>query len=75
MEKFVHKIHKLRGMPEEERRHILHITVFVAAVILIVLWAWSLGRSITAPETKIKMNQDLQPFSALKDSVTGSLPQ
>jgi len=62
-------IHKLRQKPEAERRHILHILIFVAGVIMIILWAYSLGRSFTSPETKIKAKQDLQPFSILKNNL------
>ena len=62
-------IHNLRQQPEKERRHILHIVTFVCAVVLIILWIWSLGKNISSPETKIKAKQDIQPFSALKSNV------
>jgi len=64
-------IHKLRQKPEEERRHILHIALFLAAIILLALWIFSLGKNISSDETKIKIKQDLKPFSILKDSVSG----
>ena len=64
-------IHKLRNRPEEERRHILHITVFILALFMILLWTFSLGRTITSKETKVKMQQDLKPFSILKDDLVG----
>lgn len=64
-------IHKLRQKPEEERRHILHIFIFVVAVVMILLWVYSLGRSFNEPETKIKMKEDLKPFSVLKDNLVG----
>ena len=70
MKKF---IHKLRNRKEEERRHILHITVFVLALFMVLLWTFSLGRSITSKETKIKVNQDLKPFSVLKDDLVGGI--
>jgi len=64
-------IHKLRGHSEENRRHILHITIFVIGIIMVILWTYSLGRSISNPDTKIKMKQDLKPFSVLKDNLVG----
>ena len=65
-------IHKLRNRPEEERRHILHILTFVCAIILITLWIYSLGRTVTSTETKTQIKQDLQPFTMLKDSITNT---
>jgi len=65
-------IHKLRNRPEEERRHILHILTFVCAIILITLWIYSLGRTVTSNETKTQIKQDLQPFTMLKDSITNT---
>lgn len=64
-------IHKLRQKPEEERRHILHILIIIAAIIMIILWSYSLGKSFSSPETKIKVKEDLKPFSVLKDSLVG----
>ncbi|MFA6324941.1 MAG: hypothetical protein WCX46_01815 [Candidatus Paceibacterota bacterium] len=64
-------IHKLRSHSEENRRHILHIVIFIIGIIMVILWTYSLGRSISNPDTKIKMKQDLKPFSALKDNLVG----
>ncbi|MFA6274158.1 MAG: hypothetical protein WC662_03275 [Candidatus Paceibacterota bacterium] len=64
-------IHKLRQKPEEERRHLLHFFIFVVAIILIVLWVYSLDKRLTSQETKIKLKEDLQPFSVLKDNLVG----
>lgn len=64
-------IHKLRNRPEAERRHILHIVTFVLGLFMILLWTFSLGKSITNKETKVKIKQDLQPFSVLKDNLVG----
>jgi len=66
-------IHKLRNRSEEERRHILHIVIFILALFMILLWTFSLGRSIGSPETKIKINQDLKPLSVLKDNLVGGI--
>jgi hypothetical protein len=64
-------IHKLRQKPEEERRHILHITVIIIAIVMILLWAFSLGSRLSKPEVKVKTKRDVQPFSVLKDSLSG----
>jgi len=64
-------IHKLRQRPEEERRHILHIITIIAAIIMIILWTYSLGKSLTSPDTKVKIKQDLKPFSVLKSDIVG----
>jgi len=70
-EKIIHHIHRLRKQPEEDRRHLLHICIVVIGIIMVLLWTYSLGRSVTNPDTKIKMKQDLQPFSVLKDNLVG----
>lgn len=59
-------IHNLRNRPEEERRHILHIFTFFGAIIMLVLWSLSLGKTLGSADTKAKLQQDLQPFSELK---------
>ncbi len=63
-------IHHLRKQPEEVRRHVLHLSIFIVALIMIALWVFSLGKSLSNPDTQIKMKQDLQPFNTLKDSIT-----
>lgn len=62
-------IHHIRKQPEEVRRHILHILIFAAAAILILLWIYSLGTNLTNSDTQVQMNQDLKPFSAFKDNM------
>ena len=62
-------IHKLRRQPEEVRRYILHILIFAVAIIMIILWVFSLSKNISSPSTQIKIKQDLQPFSVLKDNI------
>ncbi len=64
-------IHHLRKQPEHVRVHVLHISIAVLAAIMIMLWIFSLGRTLTNPETKEKIKQDLQPFSVLKDNIVG----
>ncbi len=64
-------IHRLRNRPEEERRHILHIAIFILGLFMVLLWTFSLGRSVTSKDTKVKIEQDLKPFSVLKDNLVG----
>lgn len=59
----------LRKQPEEVRRHVLHIVIFIMAIIMIGLWILSLGKNLTDPDTQKRMKQDLEPFSELKDSI------
>lgn len=59
-------IHHLRNQPEKIRRHILHVTISVCAVILAFIWIYSLGTNLTNQDTQAKMGKDLQPISALK---------
>jgi len=64
-------IHHLRRQPEEVRTHILHILTVSASVILVLLWIYSLGTTISNPQTVTETKQDLQPFSVLKDNLVG----
>ena len=65
-------IHNLRNQPEKTRRHLLHIITGVVALILIILWGYSLSRTLGSPETAEKIKQDLKPFSVLKDNLSNS---
>ena len=62
-------IHHLRLQPEEVKRHVLHIVTIVCGIILILLWIYSLGTNLGSADTQTKMNQDLKPFSVLKDNL------
>jgi NADH:ubiquinone oxidoreductase subunit 6 (subunit J) len=64
-------IHHLRKQPEEIKRHVLHVSILVCAVILGALWIYSLGTTITSSETQAKLNNDLKPLSALKANLIG----
>lgn len=64
-------IHNIRNQSEEIRRHILHVLTVVAGIILILLWIYSLGTNLTNPDTQVKINNDLKPFSVLKDNLIG----
>ena len=62
-------IHNIRKQPEETRRHILHLSTIVFAIVLMFLWVYSLGSSLTNQDTQAGISQDLKPFSALKDNM------
>lgn len=64
-------IHHIRKQPEAVRRQILHILVLISAVILILLWIYSLGTTLANPDNQTKVSQDLKPFSSLKDNMIG----
>ena len=64
-------IYHLRKQPEQTRRHILHVLTVVAAVFLLFVWVYSLGKNLTSPNTQVKVNNDLKVFSALKDNLVG----
>ena len=63
-------IHHIRKQPEHIKRHILHITIIICAIILFLFWIYSLGTTLTNSDTQTKMSQDLKPFSILKDNIT-----
>lgn len=67
-------IHRLNRRSEEDRRHVLHIVVFVLTIGLIVLWVFSLSKNLSSPETKARMKEDLTPFSILKDNIINDMP-
>lgn len=69
MEKIIHHFKKVRKQPERVRRSILHITVGVCAVILFFLWVYSLGTGMRSEEVNAKINQEIKPFSVLKDNI------
>ncbi len=64
-------IHHIRSQSEEVRRRILHVATVVCAIILLLLWIYSLGTNLTNPDTQAKINNDLKPFSALKSNLIG----
>jgi len=63
-------IHHIRKQSKEDRRHILHILIFCAAVILILLWVYSLGATLSDSDARAEISEDLRPFATLKDSIT-----
>ena len=62
-------INHLRRQPEETRRHILHITTIVGAVVLVALWVYSLSTNLSNPDTKAKVSNDLKSLTVLKDNI------
>ena len=62
-------IHHIRKQPEEVKRHILHVLTIIAAIVLLSFWVYSLGTSLTNPDTQKQIGQDLKPFSILKDNL------
>ncbi|OGI57618.1 hypothetical protein A3B85_02480 [Candidatus Nomurabacteria bacterium RIFCSPHIGHO2_02_FULL_37_13] len=62
-------IHHLRKQPEQVRRHILHISIIIAGIIMLSLWVYSLGENFSNADTQKKLEQNLKPFSILKDNM------
>ena len=62
-------IHHIRRQSEEVKRQILYVLIFMSSVVLVLLWIYSLGTNLTSSDTAAKMNQDLQPISALKENM------
>ncbi|MFA6301169.1 MAG: hypothetical protein WC609_02350 [Candidatus Paceibacterota bacterium] len=70
MKRIIHHVKKIRQQPEHIRRSILHITTGIFAIILFFLWIYSLGAGAGSEEAKAKINQDIKPFSVIKDNIT-----
>lgn len=64
-------IRHIRRQPEETRRHLLHVLMIIAAIILFSLWVYSLGTNLSNQDMQAKVKNDLNPFSALKDNLIG----
>jgi len=62
-------IHHIRRQPEEVRRSILHVFIMVCALVLLLLWIYSLGATFSNPDNQVKVTEDMKPFSALKDDM------
>jgi len=62
-------IYRLRKQPEETRRGILNITIFIVALMLIFLWSYSLGEDLSNTKTEEKIKDDLKPFTLLKNNI------
>ncbi len=66
MKKFIHHI---RNKPEQTRKHILHVTTLVCAVILLALWVYSLSVNFTNPDTQREVKQGFKPFTVIKNDI------
>jgi hypothetical protein len=70
MKKIIHHVNKIRRQPEHIRKSILHIIMAILAAILFMLWIYSLGTAMRNEDMKAKINQDIKPFSVIKDNIT-----
>lgn len=66
-------IHRLRKQKEEDRRNILHLSIFIVACLIILVWTFGLSSTIAKDDNLDKglepivelttdLNQDLQEF-------------
>ena len=62
-------IYRLRKQPEETRRGILNITMFILTILLLLLWSYSLGETFSKTKTEEKVKDDLKPFTLLKNNI------
>jgi uncharacterized membrane protein YvbJ len=68
----MHKIvHHLRKLSTKQKRDVLHVSTFIFAVILLMIWVYTLGQSFSNPNTQIKMKESLKPFNSLKENIVG----
>ncbi len=72
MQKIRKVIHHLRSKPEEERRHLLSLSMIVVCAFMVFLWIISLSQNIKTTEVKVKAKDGLKPFSVLKSSLIDS---
>jgi hypothetical protein len=68
-------IYRLREQPEEVRKNILHISIVAFAIVLFLLWIYTLGTNLTDPDTHTIIQNDLEPLSNLKADVTEGFTQ
>ena len=62
-------IHHLRKQKEEDRRHILHISIFVCALILFIIWSYNLGNTLA--ETDFR--KDFSELNEFKNNVSSDI--
>jgi len=62
-------IHKLRQQPEEVRTQILHLLTIFFAVVMFVLWVYSLSVNLTDQDTQTNIKNDLEPLSDIKSNL------
>lgn len=66
-------IHKIRNQPEEVKRHILHVSVIIAGVLLLAIWVNTLGGSFNSTVANEELKKNVEPLSVLKSNL--ALPQ
>lgn len=66
-------IHHLRKQPEEVRRNILHITILAFAVILIILWVYSLGARLSNENTQYEIKESIKPIKDFSEDLGGDI--
>ncbi|MCE9585032.1 hypothetical protein K8Q94_00165 [Candidatus Nomurabacteria bacterium] len=66
-------VYHLRKQPLEHKRHILNIFIFIAIVIMVLLYILSLSFRFNSMETKIKIKNDMKPFSTLKENISDTI--
>lgn len=69
MQKIRKIVRRLRARPEHERKHLVNIFTFFGAIVMIVLWTFTLGSSFSDPDLKTQVKQEFQPFDQLKANV------
>ncbi len=66
-------IHKIRNQPEEIKRHVLHVSVIIAGVLLLAIWVHNLGGSFNGTVVSEDLKKNIEPLSVLKSNL--ALPQ
>ncbi len=64
-------IHKLRRQKEEDRRHILHISIFFLALLMLVIWSYNLGSTLA----KTNIQEDFSELNEFKNNVSDDLKE
>jgi hypothetical protein len=62
-------IHHLRGLSDKQKRDVLHFSTLIFAILLVLIWVYTLGHSFSDVDTKIKIQDSLEPFNNLKDNI------
>lgn len=62
-------IHHLRKLSDKQKRSVLHFVTFLFAILLILIWVYTLGHNFSDTDTQIRMKESLKPFNNLKDNV------
>ena len=64
-------IHHLRQLSHKQKRQVLNLSTLIFAVILIMIWIYSLGQNFSNTDTQVKMKESLEPFNSLKENIVG----